>query len=79
MPEEIFESTLILAAEDCDPGTFGKLHRFSKNDQRIISKLTAHGPALTRWPREQQKRSICSRRLISFFRKTRTEMPSASM
>lgn len=79
MPEEIFESTLILAAEDCDPGTFGKLHRFSKNDQRIISKLTAHGPVLLQGGRGSGKSALLLRRLISFFRKTRTEMPSASM
>jgi hypothetical protein len=37
---------LILAAEDCDPKEFAKLHRFSPNDERVISKLIAHGPVL---------------------------------
>jgi hypothetical protein len=46
MPEELHEQTLILAAEDCDPQTLGQIHRFSKNDARIVSKLVAHGPVL---------------------------------
>jgi hypothetical protein len=46
MVEEQSEQNLILAAEDCDSSTFRAIHRFSKNDDRIISKLVAHGPAL---------------------------------
>jgi hypothetical protein len=58
MPEETSEPTLILAAEDCDPTTFSAYHRFSKNDVRIISKLTAHGPVLLQGGRGSGKSAL---------------------
>jgi hypothetical protein len=58
MPEELHEQTLILAAEDCDPQTFGQIHRFSKNDARIVSKLVAHGPVLLQGGRGSGKSAL---------------------
>jgi hypothetical protein len=58
MPEEFSEPTLILAAEDCDPATFAAIHRFSKNDARIISKLVAHGPVLLQGGRGSGKSAL---------------------
>lgn len=58
MVEDQFEQNLILAAEDCDPGTFNEIHRFSKSDARIISKLTAHGPVLLQGGRGSGKSAL---------------------
>lgn len=58
MVEDQYESTLILAAEDCDPETFSKIHRFSRNDARIISKLIAHGPVLLEGGRGSGKSAL---------------------
>lgn len=58
MSEEFSEPTLILAAEDCDPATFAAIHRFSKTDARIISKLVAHGPVLLQGGRGSGKSAL---------------------
>lgn len=58
MPEELYERSLILAAEDCDPDTFAAIHRFSRNDARIISKLLAHGPVLLQGGRGSGKSAL---------------------
>jgi hypothetical protein len=58
MPEEQYEQTLILAAEDCDAEVFNAIHRFSKNDARIISKLVAHGPVLLQGGRGSGKSAL---------------------
>jgi hypothetical protein len=43
------QAELILAAEDCEPEIFDDLHRFStRNDNRILLSLVAHGPVLLR-------------------------------
>lgn len=43
------QAELILAAEDCEPEMFDDLHRFStRNDNRILLSLVAHGPVLLR-------------------------------
>ena len=60
---------LILAAEDCDPKEFAKLHRFSPNDERVISKLIAHGPVLLEGGRGSGKSALmiaASRRLAPY-------------
>jgi hypothetical protein len=49
---------LILAAEDCDPSEFAKLHRFSSNDDRVINKLIAHGPVLLEGGRGSGKSAL---------------------
>lgn len=51
-------SNLILAAEDFEPAEFEKYHRFSKSDERIISKLLAHGPVLLRGGRGSGKSAL---------------------
>jgi hypothetical protein len=62
-------SALILAAEDCSPEEFSKLHRFSTHDRRIIRKLIAHGPVLLRGGRGSGKSALmieASRQLAPF-------------
>lgn len=50
------DAGLILAAEDCEPSAFDGLHKFpSRNDQRIIRMLLAHGPVLLRGGRGSGK------------------------
>lgn len=56
--ETLDNSNLILAAEDFDLAEFEKYHRFSKNDERIISKLVAHGPVLLRGGRGSGKSAL---------------------
>jgi hypothetical protein len=53
------DSTLILAAEDCEPGYFDQLHKFSsRNDRRVLSNLVAHGPVLLRGGRGSGKSAL---------------------
>lgn len=49
---------LILAAEECDPSDFEKIHRFSKYDNSIIRSLIAHGPVLVRGGRGSGKSAL---------------------
>lgn len=50
------DAGLILAAEDCEPQAFDDLHKFpSRNDQRVIRTLLAHGPVLLRGGRGSGK------------------------
>ena len=50
------DHSLILAAEDCEPSEFDSLHKFpSRNDQRILRTLLAHGPVLLRGGRGSGK------------------------
>ena len=42
------QASLILAAEDCESADFNRLHKFGSNEERLISKLIAHGPVLLR-------------------------------
>ncbi|MFK5968554.1 MAG: hypothetical protein QM487_00270 [Candidatus Marithrix sp.] len=59
LEEEIEEQgTLILAAEDCPPDLFKKLHRFSQHEERIILSLVAHGPVLLRGGRGSGKSAL---------------------
>jgi hypothetical protein len=54
----IDDSELILAAEDCDRANFSRLHSFTRNDQRIINKLIAHGPVLLQGGRGSGKSAL---------------------
>ncbi|HIE01141.1 MAG TPA: hypothetical protein EYP59_12780 [Thiotrichaceae bacterium] len=57
--EELEEQgILILAAEDCSPELFKKLHRFSQHEERIILSLIAHGPVLLRGGRGSGKSAL---------------------
>lgn len=51
-------SELILAAEECKRETFFEVHRFSKNDERVISKLISHGPVLLQGGRGSGKSAL---------------------
>jgi hypothetical protein len=52
------EGGLILAAEECPPEKFDQLHTFSKHDDVIIRKLSAHGPVLIRGGRGSGKSAL---------------------
>lgn len=59
-------SSLILAAEDCDPSDFDAFHKFSNTEEKFITKLKAHGPILIRGGRGSGKSALmieASRRL----------------
>ena len=49
---------LLLAAEECERSRFEDFHRFSENDERIIQKLTAHGPVLLQGGRGTGKSAL---------------------
>jgi hypothetical protein len=51
-------AALVLAAEDCPPETFSKLHKFSRHDESIITSLMAHGPVLLRGSRGSGKSAL---------------------
>jgi len=52
------QNSLVLAAEDCDPETFGKIHTFSAFEKKIIRSLVAHGPVLLRGGRGSGKSAL---------------------
>lgn len=52
------DKNLVLAAEDFSPEDFKALHRFSKNDERVIAKLMAHGPVLLQGSRGSGKSAL---------------------
>lgn len=56
--QEASEINLVLAAEDFNREDFKALHRFSKNDERVISKLMAHGPVLLQGSRGSGKSAL---------------------
>ena len=59
MVNYISENTsLILAAEDCSAEEFEQFHYFSKQEQRFISKLIAHGPVLLKGARGSGKSAL---------------------
>lgn len=56
---ESIETSLILAAEDCEPTKFDEFHKFSsRNDRRVLSSLVAHGPVLLRGGRGSGKSAL---------------------
>lgn len=57
MPDDD-DDGLILAAEECPPEKFEKLHFFSSHDGLIIRKLIAHGPVLVRGGRGSGKSAL---------------------
>jgi hypothetical protein len=56
--EQVPENSLVLAAEDFEPQEFQRLHKFSANDNRVISKLVAHGPVLLQGSRGSGKSAL---------------------
>jgi len=52
------ENNLVLAAEDFELQEFHRLHKFSANDERVISKLIAHGPVLLQGSRGSGKSAL---------------------
>ena len=52
------DQNLVLASEDFDKQEFRRLHRFSKNDERVIAKLIAHGPVLLQGSRGSGKSAL---------------------
>lgn len=52
------QNSLVLAAEDCDPDTFDKIHTFSAFEKKIIRSLVAHGPVLLRGGRGSGKSAL---------------------
>ncbi|MFV5216028.1 hypothetical protein ACLIIZ_20085 [Azonexus caeni] len=52
------DPSLILAAEECPPAEFEKIHSFSSYDELIIRKLSAHGPVLIRGGRGSGKSAL---------------------
>ncbi|KAB0643841.1 helix-hairpin-helix domain-containing protein [Burkholderia latens] len=52
------ENSLFLAAEDCDPSEFEKIHKFSSFERKIIRSLIAHGPLLLRGGRGSGKSAL---------------------
>jgi hypothetical protein len=52
------EDSLILSAEDCPEELFGKLHRFSNYEERIIMRLIAHCSVLIRGERGSGKSAL---------------------
>ncbi len=61
------QNSLVLAAEDCDSESFGKIHTFSAFENKIIRSLVAHGPVLLRGGRGSGKSALLieADRLIS--------------
>lgn len=66
--------SLILAAEDCSPEEFEKLHYFSRQEYRFISNLIAHGPVLLKGARGSGKSAL----MIEASRKMYPEETSSS-
>lgn len=57
-PTEELDAGLILAAEECPPEKFDQYHFFSRHDDMIIRKLSAHGPVLIRGGRGSGKSAL---------------------
>jgi hypothetical protein len=55
---DIDDIHLILAAEDCPPQDFERIHSFAASDDSIIRKLSAHGPVLLRGGRGSGKSAL---------------------
>lgn len=50
--------SLVLAAEDCPPEDFSRLHVFQAHDERALQALCAHGPVLVRGGRGSGKSAL---------------------
>lgn len=74
MTEEI-ESSLVLAAEDCEPSRFDDFHKFSsRSDRRVLAALAGHGPVLLRGGRGSGKSAL----MIAASRQLDPAQPEAS-
>ena len=63
------DALLVLAAEECRPDQFSRIHKFSEHDDRVIRKLMAHGPVLLQGGRGSGKSAFMiatSQRLAPF-------------
>ncbi|MGG1637636.1 hypothetical protein [Paenibacillus sp. NRS-1760] len=67
---ELFDSQLILAAEDFPDNEFQNYHTFSSYENKIIRKLIAHGPVLIRGGRGSGKSALLKE---AFFRTNKEE------
>ena len=68
-PHKMDDQLLLLAAEDCPPSEFDKLHVFLQHEERVIRALSAHGPVLIKGGRGSGKSALmieASRRLQHF-------------
>ena len=63
---------LVLAAEDCDPADFDKIHKFSRFETKIVRNLIAHGPVLLRGGRGSGKSAL----LIEADRQIKADWPT---
>lgn len=52
------DQLLVLAAEDCPPSEFAKLHVFLAHEERVIQALMAHGPVLVKGGRGSGKSAL---------------------
>ncbi len=69
------QGELILAAEDCPPEQFDNFHTFmSRNDQRVLLSLVAHGPVLLRGGRGTGKSAF----MIAASRQLDPQTPDAT-
>jgi hypothetical protein len=69
------ETSLVLAAEDCEPSNFDEFHKFSsRTDRRVLLNLTAHGPVLLRGGRGSGKSAL----MIAASRQLDPIIPDAS-
>lgn len=69
------QAELILAAEDCPPEQFDNFHTFTtRNDQRVLLSLVAHGPVLLRGGRGTGKSAF----MIAASRKLDPQTPEAT-
>lgn len=56
--DDAVDAGLILAAEECPPDRFTEFHSFSRYDDEIIRKISAHGPVLVRGGRGSGKSAL---------------------
>ncbi|WP_124672123.1 hypothetical protein [Burkholderia cepacia] len=72
---DLSETSLVLAAEDCEPENFDEFHRFSsRTDRRVLLNLAAHGPVLLRGGRGSGKSAL----MIAASRQLDPVVPDAS-
>ncbi len=69
--DDVDINSLTLAAEDCSPEQFSRIHRFSAFENRLIRSLIAHGPVLLRGGRGSGKSAL----LIEADRQIRVNHP----
>jgi hypothetical protein len=75
MNKDDVDSSLVLAAEECEPSRFADIHKFSEHDERIIRKLVAHGPVLLQGGRGTGKSAL----LIAASQRLAPQAPGADV